>query len=160
MHVKEMRLLAHDIFFKNEYLGSSKIATVQKVFVCVYIYFFFPSTYTACMYAYGPEWMIPPEEMPHSSSTNISRRYWLGSLQSLCIGSWHIMVLLAQVQSHRPWPGSRRASFPFPSLAGSSSSSTGFSLLAHFPFSPPKNVLLDNAVTYRRVHFYKNIFGP
>lgn len=53
MRVKEMRLLAHDIFFKNEYLRSPKIATVQKVFVCVYIYFL--STYIVCMYAYGPE---------------------------------------------------------------------------------------------------------
>lgn len=69
MRVKEIRLLAHDIIFKNEYLRSSKIATVQKVFVCVYIYIYFLSTYTACMYAYGPEWMTPPEEMPHSSST-------------------------------------------------------------------------------------------
>jgi len=39
MRVKEIRLLSHDIF-KNEYLRSSKIATVQKVFVCVYIYIF------------------------------------------------------------------------------------------------------------------------
>lgn len=39
MHVKEIRLLARDVFFKNEYLRSSKIATVQKkCSVCVYIF--------------------------------------------------------------------------------------------------------------------------
>lgn len=48
VRVKEMRLLAHDIFFKNEYLRSSKIATVQKEFVCVYIYIF--SLYIYRMY--------------------------------------------------------------------------------------------------------------
>lgn len=48
MRVKEIRLLAHDIFFKNEYLRSSKIATVQKVFVCVYIFSVYISY--VCMY--------------------------------------------------------------------------------------------------------------
>lgn len=68
---------------------------------------------------------------------NISRRYRLsfGFSRSLCIGTWHIMVLLAQVQSHSPHPGSRRPVLPSQSLAGSSSSTGFFARTFVFLFS-------------------------
>lgn len=91
MRVKEMRLLAHDIFFKNEYLRSSKIATVQKVFVCVYIYIYIFSLHILYVWTGMDD---PTRRDAPLVLHNISRRYCLSSLQSLCIGSWHIMVII------------------------------------------------------------------
>lgn len=136
MRVKEMRLLAHDIFFKNEYLRSSKIATVQKVFVCVYIYIF--PLYIYRMYVCVWTGMNDPTRRDTPLVLHdVSRRYRLsfGFSRSLCIGTWHIMVLLAQVQSHSPRPGSRRSVRPSRSLAGSSSSTRFFAHTFAFLFS-------------------------
>lgn len=134
-----MRLVAHDIFFKNEYLRSSKIATVQKVFVCVYIF----SLYIYRMYVCVWTGMNDPTRRDTPLVLhNVSRRYRLsfGFSRSLCIGTWHIMVLLAQVQSHSPRPGSRRSVLPSQSLAGSSSS-MGFFACTVFFLSSKKRTL-------------------
>lgn len=131
--------------------------------LCVYIYiFFFFSLYIYRMYVRVWTGMDDPTRRDAPLVLHKHFQALLTLLQSLCIGSWHIMVLLAQVQSHRPWLGSRRSSFPFhPLLVPPPPPPPRDFLCSHtFLSLLPKNVLLDNAVTYRRVHFYKNIFGP
>lgn len=140
MHVKEIRLLAHDIFFKNEYLRSSKIATVQKVFVCVYIF-------SLCIYhMYVCIWTrindpIRRDAPPLSSVaflcvTDLAS----ASREVFCISTWHIMVLLAQVQNRSPYPKLQTLS-PVPFSSSRFPLPSRDSLLARFLLFSKKRAL-------------------
>jgi len=156
MHVKEIRLLARDVFFKNEYLRSSKIATVQKKVFCVCIYFL--CIYIICMYACGINDPIG-RDAPPLSSVAFLRVTDLASAshEVFCISTWHIMVLLAQVQNRSPYPKLQLLS-PAPSSSSRLPLPSWDSLLTRF--SLLQKTSWKNAVPYRRVHLYKNIFGP
>lgn len=109
--------------------------------------------------------MTPSEETPPPlSSVAFLRVTDLASAshEVFCISTWHIMVLLAQVQNRSPYPKVQLLS-PAPSSSPRFPLPSWDSLLARFSLlqkKPQKTHSWKNAVTYRRVHFYKNIFGP
>lgn len=86
------------------------------------------------MYACGPESMTPSEETPPPlSSVAFLRVTDLASAshEVFCISTWHIMVLLAQVQNRSPYPKVQLLS-PAPSSSPRFPLPSWDSLLARF----------------------------